>query len=115
LDSEQYRSRQVEQRNRPAMLADELSPFREGQCEVQKQRRLQQPRDFIGPQDDPVKTNEPTGVAERVENERYQAENIEMRGTDRRPTPQQYIKPNAQVNERDQPRAPVHRAFGWNQ
>ena len=33
------------------MLADELPPFREGQYEVQEQRRLQQPSQFIGPQD----------------------------------------------------------------
>src|SRR5258708_3844682 len=97
------------------MLADELAPFREGQYEVQEQRWLQQPRDLIRPEDGPVKSIELAGIVQRVENERYQAENVKMRGTDRRPAPQQYIKPNAQVDEGDQPQPVVHRTFGRNQ
>ena len=34
------------------MLADELLTFWEGQYEVQKQRRLQQTGNFIGPKDE---------------------------------------------------------------
>ena len=49
LDYEQNHSRNVERRNRPAMPADERPPLRKGQYEMQEQRRLQQPRHFIGP------------------------------------------------------------------
>src|ERR1700694_3026236 len=97
------------------MLADDLPPFRKGQYEVQKERRLQQPRDLIGPEDTPVESVELTDVVQGVENERYQAENVKMRRTDRRPAPQQYIKPNAQIDERDQPQPIVHGALGRNQ
>src|ERR1700730_11075958 len=62
LYSEKYCSRQIERRNRPAMLADELPPFRKGQHEVQEERRLQQPRDLIGPEDTPVESVEFTDV-----------------------------------------------------
>ena len=97
------------------MLADEFPPFREGQYVVQEKRWLQQPRDFIGPQDDPVKSVELAGVVKRVENERYQAENVKVRRAHGGPAPQQHIKTDAQVNERDQPQPIVHGALGRSQ
>src|SRR5258708_36802247 len=103
LYSGEERSGKVEQRNRPTMLADELAPFREGQYEVQEKRWLQQPRALIRPDDGPVKSIELAGIVQRAENERYQAENVKMRGTDHRPAPQQYIKPTAELHEADQP------------
>src|SRR5208337_2317175 len=50
----------------------------------QKQCRLQQPRQLICPQNAPVKSVEFAGVVQGVESERYQAEDVKMRGTHRR-------------------------------
>src|ERR1700747_2482371 len=97
------------------MLPDEFPPLGKSQYKVQKHGGLEQPRNFIRPQDAPVKKVELAGIVQRVKNKRYQAENIEMGGTDRRPAPQQNVKPDSKVDERDQPQPIVHGALGRNQ
>src|ERR1700720_2941233 len=97
------------------MLADKLAAFREGQYEVQKERGLQKPGDFIGPEDAPVESVELADVVQRVEDERYQAEDVKVSGAHGSPAPQQHVKANAQVDERNQPQPIVHRPLGWNQ
>ena len=97
------------------MLADKVAFLREGQDEMQKQSRLQQPGGNVAPIDRPVKLVQLSGELEGVKDERNQAENIEMRGTRRRPAPQQNIKPDAQVDQRDEAQPVIQRAFGRNQ
>ncbi len=60
------------------MLADKIAFLREGQDEMQKQSRLQQPGGNVAPIDRPVKLVQLSGELEGVKDERNQAENIEM-------------------------------------
>ncbi len=109
------RARQVNQRNDPGMLADKITPLGKRQHEVQEQRRLQQPGSDVAPQNDPVEGVEFSGVVERVEDERNQAENIEVHGAWRRPAPQQHVHSDAQIDERDQPQPEIQRPLRRNQ
>ena len=70
---------------------------------MQEQRRLQQPRHDVRPVDDPVKVVELAGVVEGVEDERDQAEDVEVRALGRGPASQQDVQANAEVDQRDQP------------
>src|SRR5450755_3668458 len=97
------------------MPGNEFPPFRKGQYEMQEQSRLQQPGNFIGPQHGPIETVELADIMQRVEDERDQAENVKMRGTDGRPTPHQHVESNAQVDEGDQPQPIVHGPLGGYQ
>ncbi len=90
-------------RHRPRVLLDEVPPLREGQHEVQEQRRLQHPGNHVAPVNAPVERVKFSRVVERIEDERDQAENIKMRRTGRRPPAQQNIHADAQVDQRDQP------------
>ncbi len=91
------------------MLLDEEPPLRERQHKVQEQRRLQHPGNHVAPVNAPVERVQFPGVVERVEDERDQAENIEMRRTGRRPPAQQNVHANAEINQRDQPQPIVQR------
>src|SRR6202022_4698627 len=99
----------------PRMLADKAAFLREGQDEMQEQRGLEQPGRNVAPVDGPVKLVQFSAEFEGVENERDQAEHIEVRGTRRRPASQQDIKADAQVDQGDEPKPEVQRALGGNQ
>src|SRR6185312_2439179 len=112
--AQQHHPGHINRRNDPAMLAHKVALLREGQDEMQKQSRLQQPRGDVAPIDRPVKLVQLSGELEGVKDERNQTENIEMRGTRRRPASQQNIKADAQVDQRDEAQPVIQRAFGWN-
>ncbi len=97
------------------MLAYKVAFFREGQNKVQEQSRLQQPGHHVAPVDNPVKIVQLAGELEGVEDERDQAENVEMGGTRGRPSAQQHIEPNAQIDQSDETKPEVERAFGRDQ
>ncbi len=115
VHSQQNRAWQVHHGDQPAAAGQHLLALREGQRKVQEQRRLQQPRDYVGPVHNPVEVVELAGVVERIENERYQAENVEVRALGRSPASQQDIQADAQVNQRDQPQSAVKRPIGGSQ
>ncbi len=75
---------QVDQAEQPAAARDEAAltgaVLREGEREVQKERRLQRARDDGAPVDRPVKGVQLAGVLEGVEDERCEAEDVEVRG-----------------------------------
>ena len=98
-DAQQQHPRDINRRDDPAMLADKAALLRESQDKMQEQRRLQQPGRNVAPVDGPVKLVQLSGELEGVKDERNQAENIEVRGTRRRPAPQQNIEPDAQVDQ----------------
>ena len=80
------------------MPAAKFFYFREGEREVQEERWLQQPCNHIAPINNFVELVQFSGVFERVENERDQAEDVEMHGPGRGPAAQHHVKPDAQVN-----------------
>ena len=81
------------------MPADKSALLRKSQDEMQEQGRLQQPGHNVAPVNRPVKLVQFSGELEGVKDERDQTENIEVRGTRRRPAAQQHIKPDAQVDQ----------------
>ncbi len=113
--SQQQHPGHVNGGNDPAILADKGALLREGQDEMQEQCGLKQPCRNVAPVDNPVKLVQLSGELEGVKDERDQAENIEMRGTRRRPASQQNIKPDPQIDQGDEPKPVVQRAFGGNQ
>src|SRR5258708_2898553 len=97
------------------MFADKATLLREGQDKVQKQRWLQQPGRNVAPVDDPVKLVQFPGELEGVKDERNQAEDVEVCGTRRWPASQQDVKPDAQVDQGNEPQPEVQRALAGNQ
>src|SRR5207248_6971100 len=82
---------------------------------MQEQSRLQQPGRDIAPVDRPVKLIQFSRELESVKDKRDQAKDIEMRGTGRRPASQQYIKPDAQIDQGDESKPIVERVLSRNQ
>ncbi len=107
VNGQQHASRDIDRGNHPAMLADEVALLREGQNKMQKQSRLQQPRHHIAPVDRPVKFVQLSAELEGVENERNQAENVEVGRTGRRPAAQQDVKPDAEIDQGNEPQPVV--------
>jgi hypothetical protein len=97
----------IHRHQQPGALADELPMLGEGQRKVQEKRRLQQPCNYVPPENDLVKGVPLADVMEGIKNKRNQAKNIKMHGLGRSPPPQQYVKPNQQINQRDQPQSVV--------
>ena len=89
--------------------------LREGENEMQKQRRLQHSGGDVAPIDSPVEIVQLAGVLEGVSDERNQAENIKVRGTGSSPAAQQNVKSDAQIDQRNQPQPVVERTLGRNQ
>src|ERR1700730_1621909 len=97
------------------MFADKAALLREGQNEMQEQSGLQKPGRDVAPVDSPVKLVQLSSELEGVENERDQAEDIEMRGARCRPAPQQNVKPDAQIDQSDETKPVVERALSRDQ
>ncbi len=110
MQRKQDRARGVHRRNQPAVALHQRLALRKGEREVQEQRRLQQPRDDVRPVNDPVEVVQLAGVVERVEDERDQAENVEVRALGRGPAAQQDVKADAEIHQRDQPQPGIERA-----
>src|SRR3954471_17355188 len=84
------------------MLADDIPPLRKGQDEMQKQSRLKQPRNDIGPVNLPIKRVQLSCVFERIRDKGDYAEDVEVSGTRSGPAAKKYINSNAEVNQCDQ-------------
>ena len=115
LHRQDQRARHVHRGNQPAAAVQHRLALREGQREMQEQRRLQQPCHHVRPVDDPVKVVELAGVVERVENERHQAEDVEVSTLGRGPASQQDVEADAEVDQRNQPQSDVERPVGGRQ
>src|SRR5579862_8761715 len=78
---------------------------------MQEQRRLQQPRRDVGPEDDPIEVVQLSGVVERVKDERDQAENVKVRALRRGPAAQQDVNTDTQVHQRNYAQRQKQRAI----
>ncbi len=83
------------------MLADELPLFRKGQNKMQEECWLQKPSSDVDPVDCPIEIVQLSGVLERIEDKRHQAENVKVSRARRGPAPQENIDSNAEVDEGD--------------
>src|SRR5208283_516052 len=79
---------------------------------MQKQRRLQQPGDDVGPIDNPIEVVQFAGVMEGIEDERDEAEDVKVRALGRSPAPEQNVDADAEIDQRDEPQPRVERAIG---
>ena len=75
------------------------TPLGKYQCEVNEQSGLQHPCDFVGPVDDVVERVQLPAVMEAVENERNQAENVEMHRPRRIPAARKNEQPDEQIQD----------------
>ena len=91
------------------MLTDEFLGLREGQGEVQEQRRLQQPGHHVRPVDALVEHAPVPHIMEGVENEGDQAKDVKMGGLRGAPASQQNIQANAKIDQGDKAQADVER------
>src|SRR5207249_12215456 len=97
------------------MLADELPLFRKGQNKMQEECWLQKPSSDVDPVDCPIEIDQLSGVLERIEDKRHQAENVKVSRSRRGPPPQENIDSNAEVDEGDSPQPAIQRAIRRNQ
>ncbi len=79
---------------------------------MEKERRLQGGRRNIAPIDDPVEIREPVGVFKGIEDERRQAEKIEVGGAGRGPAAEEDIEPDPEIDQRDKAEALVQAVVG---
>ncbi len=102
VQPQQQRAGHIHRPTQPAVPLHHRPFFREDQDEMQEQRRLQVARHHVRPEHDPVKGVELPREVERIQNERGQAEEVEVRSFGRGPAPQQHVQPNPQVDEGDE-------------
>ena len=81
--------------------AASMRRVREADCEVQKECRLQSLRRHVAPVDDLVEDVQLAGVFEAVEDERGQAEDVEVGGFGRGPASEEDVDSDTEVDERD--------------
>jgi len=91
----------VDQRQQPVPVPAAQALLGKDQSEVQKERRLQCVCDDVAPEDRPVQKVEPARVVKGVEDERGQAEDVEVRSARRRPAAEQDVYPDGQVDQAD--------------
>src|SRR5207245_10151219 len=101
IPKQEHQTREIDQRNRTLMLADELSHFRKDQNKMQEEYWLQKPSSDVDPIDCPIEIVQLSGVHERIEDKRHQAENVKVSRARRGPAPQENIDSNAEVDEGD--------------
>ena len=79
---------------------------------MQKESGLQGASGDVAPVDDPVEGIELRRVLEGIQDEGDQAEDVEMRRFRRGPSPEEHIKADAQIDQRNETQALVDGAIG---
>ncbi len=80
---------------------------------MKKERGLESRGCQVSPIDGLVKAIEHAGVLEGVENERHEAEDVEVGGLRGGPAAEQDIDANAEIGERDETESVVARSIEW--
>src|SRR5262249_24808405 len=111
-EREQHGGQQVNKCQQPRLLDQTSALLRKREGEVQEKRSLQQLCSHIGPEDNPIEGVQLACVMERVKDERNQAEDIKVGRLGRRPAAEQYIQPDAQIDQGNQSHALMQGVVG---
>ena len=109
LEGDDRGSRQINQGHEPAAALTMFGGKSEG--EVQKEGWLQRVRADFAPVDDPIELVQLAGGPEGVEDERNQAEDIEVGGVGGGPASEQDVETDAKIDQRDEAEALVDAAI----